>query len=74
MYRNKFKLEGPGRLNWGSQADEITRLKKRRWKLTKSLHPSMQQLSNKKSSDEIFAKLGTSKDKRKEIAEKEEKA
>ncbi|MFS8006595.1 putative hyaluronan/mRNA-binding protein [Helianthus anomalus] len=112
---NKFKLEGPGRLNWGSQADEITRdteevktvdsdkplteeeskdekkenvanesekehedkhlrLKKGRWKLTKSLHPSMQQLSNKKSSDGIFAKLGTSKDKRKEIAEKEEKA
>ncbi|KAK1408906.1 hypothetical protein QVD17_41053 [Tagetes erecta] len=35
---------------------------------------SMQQLSNKKSNDEIFAKLGTDKDKRKELAEKEEKA
>ncbi|KAK2975428.1 hypothetical protein RJ640_007347 [Escallonia rubra] len=35
---------------------------------------SMQQLSNKKSSDDIFVKLGLDKDKRKEIAEKEERA
>nr|XP_043619139.1 RGG repeats nuclear RNA binding protein A-like [Erigeron canadensis] len=34
---------------------------------------SMQQLSNKKSNNEIFAKLGTDKEKRKEIAEKEDK-
>ncbi|KAM7476253.1 hypothetical protein LguiB_023496 [Lonicera macranthoides] len=35
---------------------------------------SMQQLSSKKSNDEIFVKLGSDKDKRKEIAEKEERA
>ncbi len=35
---------------------------------------SMQPLSNKKSSDEVFVKLGSDKDKRKEIAEKEERA
>lgn len=35
---------------------------------------SMQQLSNKKSSDDIFVKLGSDKDKRKEIAEREERA
>ncbi|KAK9058979.1 hypothetical protein SSX86_021597 [Deinandra increscens subsp. villosa] len=35
---------------------------------------SMQQLSNKKTSDDIFVKLGSDKDKRKEIAEKEERA
>nr|XP_043627906.1 RGG repeats nuclear RNA binding protein A-like isoform X1 [Erigeron canadensis] len=34
---------------------------------------SMQQLSNKKTNDEIFVKLGSDKDKRKEIAEREEK-
>ncbi|KAL8119332.1 RGG repeats nuclear RNA binding protein A-like [Apium graveolens] len=34
---------------------------------------SMQQLSNKKSNDEIFAKLGSDKDKRKDNAEKEER-
>jgi len=35
---------------------------------------SMQQLSNKKENHEIFIKLGSEKDKRKEAAEKEEKA
>ncbi|KAI3829141.1 hypothetical protein L1987_03257 [Smallanthus sonchifolius] len=35
---------------------------------------SMQQLSNKKTSDDIFVKLGSDKDKRKEIAEREERA
>ncbi|CAK9309400.1 unnamed protein product [Citrullus colocynthis] len=35
---------------------------------------NMQQLSSKKTNDEIFAKLGTDKDKRKDIADKEEKA
>lgn len=35
---------------------------------------SMQQLSNKKSSDDVFIKLGSEKDKRKDAAEKEEKA
>lgn len=35
---------------------------------------SMQLLSNKKSEEDIFVKLGTDKDKRKEAAEKEERA
>jgi plasminogen activator inhibitor 1 RNA-binding protein len=35
---------------------------------------SMQQLSNKKTSDDIFIKLGSEKDKKKELAEKEERA
>jgi plasminogen activator inhibitor 1 RNA-binding protein len=35
---------------------------------------SMQQISNKKINDEIFIKLGSEKDKRKEAFEKEEKA
>ncbi|KAL6964941.1 hypothetical protein U1Q18_035996 [Sarracenia purpurea var. burkii] len=35
---------------------------------------SMQQLSNKKDNHDIFIKLGSEKDKRKELAEKEEKA
>lgn len=35
---------------------------------------SMQQLSSKKSNDEIFAKLGSDKDKRKDNSEKEERA
>ncbi|KAI3791270.1 hypothetical protein L2E82_04986 [Cichorium intybus] len=34
----------------------------------------MKQLSNKKTNDDIFVKLGTDKDKRKEIPDKEEKA
>ncbi|CAM8888199.1 unnamed protein product [Rhodiola kirilowii] len=34
---------------------------------------SMQQLSSKKSNDEIFIKLGSDKEKRKETTEKEEK-
>ncbi|KAH6813083.1 hypothetical protein C2S51_022101 [Perilla frutescens var. frutescens] len=35
---------------------------------------AMQQLSNKKASDDIFIKLGSEKDKKKELAEKEERA
>ncbi|KAL4384819.1 hypothetical protein GQ457_15G023720 [Hibiscus cannabinus] len=35
---------------------------------------SMQQLSNKKSNDEVFIKLGSDKDKRKEAYEKDERA
>lgn len=35
---------------------------------------SMQPLSNKKNNDEIFIKLGSEKDKRKEAADKEERA
>ncbi|GKU88510.1 hypothetical protein SLEP1_g2762 [Rubroshorea leprosula] len=35
---------------------------------------SMQQLSKKKSNDDVFIKLGSDKDKKKEAAEKEEKA
>ncbi|XP_042511957.1 RGG repeats nuclear RNA binding protein A-like [Macadamia integrifolia] len=35
---------------------------------------AMQQLSNKKGNDDIFIKLGSDKDKKKEIADKEEKA
>uniref|UniRef100_A0A6N2K6T5 Hyaluronan/mRNA-binding protein domain-containing protein n=1 Tax=Salix viminalis TaxID=40686 RepID=A0A6N2K6T5_SALVM len=35
---------------------------------------SMQQLSNKKSNDEIFIKLGSEKDKRKDAADKEDRA
>ncbi|KAG9452151.1 hypothetical protein H6P81_005055 [Aristolochia fimbriata] len=35
---------------------------------------SMQQLTNKKGSDDVFIKLGSDKDKRKENADKEEKA
>ncbi|KAL0552959.1 hypothetical protein IC582_006836 [Cucumis melo] len=35
---------------------------------------NMQQLSSKKTNDEIFAKLGTDKDKRKDVADKEERA
>ncbi|CAM8940047.1 unnamed protein product [Rhodiola kirilowii] len=34
---------------------------------------SMQQISSKKNNDEIFVKLGSEKDKRKEVVEKEEK-
>lgn len=35
---------------------------------------SMQQLSNKKAAEDIFIKLGSEKDKKKELAEKEERA
>ena len=35
---------------------------------------AMQPLSNKKSNDDIFIKLGSEKDKKKELAEKEERA
>ncbi|KAJ0932126.1 putative hyaluronan/mRNA-binding protein [Helianthus annuus] len=55
------------------KALEALKTEERKVEVDKEL-ASMQQLSNKKSSDEIFVKLGTDKDKRKEIAEKEEKA
>ncbi|CAI9765141.1 unnamed protein product [Fraxinus pennsylvanica] len=35
---------------------------------------SMQQLTNKKNNDDVFVKLGSEKDKRKELTEKEERA
>ncbi|GER49382.1 hyaluronan / mRNA binding family [Striga asiatica] len=35
---------------------------------------SMQPLANKKANDDIFVKLGSEKDKKKELAEKEERA
>ncbi|XP_076913933.1 RGG repeats nuclear RNA binding protein A-like [Bidens hawaiensis] len=55
------------------KALEALKTEERKVEVDKDL-AAMQQLSNKKSSDEIFVKLGTDKDKRKEIAEKEEKA
>lgn len=35
---------------------------------------AMQQLSSKKDNDDVFIKLGSEKDKRKELADKEERA
>ncbi|XP_071718550.1 RGG repeats nuclear RNA binding protein A-like [Rutidosis leptorrhynchoides] len=55
------------------KALEALKTEERKVEVDKEL-ASMQPLSNKKSNDEIFAKLGSDKDKRKEIAEKEEKA
>ncbi|XP_024963615.1 RGG repeats nuclear RNA binding protein A-like [Cynara cardunculus var. scolymus] len=55
------------------KALEALKTEERKVEVDKEL-ASMQQLSNKKSSDDIFVKLGTDKDKRKEIAEKEERA
>ncbi|KAI3693838.1 hypothetical protein L1987_76792 [Smallanthus sonchifolius] len=55
------------------KALEALKTKERKVEVDKEL-ASMQQLSNKKNSDDIFVKLGSDKDKRKEIAEKEEKA
>ncbi|XP_071700826.1 RGG repeats nuclear RNA binding protein A-like [Rutidosis leptorrhynchoides] len=52
---------------------EALKTEERKVEVDKEL-ASMQPLSNKKSNDEIFAKLGSDKDKRKEIAEKEERA
>ncbi|KAE8720882.1 GTP-binding protein YPTM2-like [Hibiscus syriacus] len=49
-------------------------LKTERRKVDAKEFESMQQLSNKKSGDEIFIKLGSDKDKRKEAYEKEERA
>lgn len=55
------------------KALEALKTEERKVEVDKEL-ASMQLLSNKKSNDEIFAKLGSDKDKRKEIAEKEERA
>ncbi|KAK9055891.1 hypothetical protein SSX86_026978 [Deinandra increscens subsp. villosa] len=56
------------------KALEALKTEERKVEVDKEL-ASMQQLSNKKSShDDIFVKLGTDKDKRKEISEKEERA
>lgn len=55
------------------KALESLKTEARKVELDKEL-ASMQQLSSKKSNDEIFAKLGSDKDKRKDSAEKEERA
>ncbi|XP_076958907.1 RGG repeats nuclear RNA binding protein A-like [Bidens hawaiensis] len=55
------------------KALEALKTEERKVEVDKEL-ASLQPLSNKKNNDEIFVKLGTDKDKRKEIAEKEEKA
>ncbi|KAD0079195.1 hypothetical protein E3N88_44813 [Mikania micrantha] len=55
------------------KALEALKTEERKVEVDKEL-ASMQQLSNKKSNDDIFVKLGTDKDRRKEIAEKEERA
>lgn len=49
-------------------------LKTEERKVDVKVFESMQQLANKKSSDDIFIKLGSEKDKRKELADKEERA
>lgn len=49
-------------------------LKTEERKVDKKAFESMQQISSKKGNDEIFIKLGSEKDKRKEAADKEEKA
>ncbi|KAF2574588.1 hypothetical protein F2Q70_00002302 [Brassica cretica] len=55
------------------KALQATKVEER--KVDTKVFESMQQLSNKKSNDEeIFIKLGSDKDKRKDAAEKEEKA
>ncbi|KAJ9565563.1 hypothetical protein OSB04_001529 [Centaurea solstitialis] len=55
------------------KALEALKTEERKVEVDKEL-AAMQQLSNKKTNDDIFVKLGTDKDKRKEIAEKEERA
>ncbi|KAM0030591.1 putative hyaluronan/mRNA-binding protein [Helianthus debilis subsp. tardiflorus] len=55
------------------KALEALKTEERKVEVDKEL-ASMQQLSNKKTNDDIFVKLGSDKDKRKEIAEKEERA
>ncbi|KAI3741715.1 hypothetical protein L1987_59389 [Smallanthus sonchifolius] len=55
------------------KALEALKTEERKVEVDKEL-ATMQQLSNKKSNDDIFVKLGSDKDKRKEIAEKEERA
>lgn len=49
-------------------------LKTEERKVDKKAFESMQQISSKKGNDEIFIKLGSEKDKRKEAADKEDKA
>ncbi|BAT93532.1 hypothetical protein LR48_Vigan02g274300 [Vigna angularis] len=49
-------------------------LKTEERKVDTKVFESMQQLSNKKDNDDIFIKLGSDKDKRKDTLEKEEKA
>ncbi|KAL3833057.1 hypothetical protein ACJIZ3_007793 [Penstemon smallii] len=49
-------------------------LKTEERKVDVKVFESMQQLANKKANDEIFIKLGSEKDKKKELAEKEERA
>ncbi|GKE85794.1 RGG repeats nuclear RNA binding protein A-like protein, partial [Tanacetum coccineum] len=55
------------------KALESLKTEERKVEVDKEL-ASMQPLSSKKTNDEIFAKLGSNKDKRKEIAKKEERA
>ncbi|XP_076904062.1 RGG repeats nuclear RNA binding protein A-like [Bidens hawaiensis] len=55
------------------KALEALKTKERKVEVDKEL-ASMQQLSNKKTNDDIFVKLGLDKDKRKEIVDKEERA
>ncbi|XP_076890447.1 RGG repeats nuclear RNA binding protein A-like [Bidens hawaiensis] len=55
------------------KALEALKTEERKVEVDKDL-ASMQQLSNKKTNDDIFVKLGSDKDKRKEIAGKEERA
>lgn len=49
-------------------------LKTEERKVDTKVFESMQQLSNKKGNDEVFIKLGSEKDKRKDAADKEERA
>ncbi|XP_068634306.1 RGG repeats nuclear RNA binding protein A-like isoform X2 [Aristolochia californica] len=55
------------------KALQALKMEERKVALDKELE-SMQQLANKKGNDDIFIKLGSDKDKRKENADKEEKA
>ncbi|KAL4567241.1 hypothetical protein LXL04_022818 [Taraxacum kok-saghyz] len=55
------------------KALESLKTEERKVEVDKDL-ASMQQLSNKKTNDDVFVKLGSDKDKRKEIAEREERA
>ncbi|KAK4787213.1 hypothetical protein SAY86_011046 [Trapa natans] len=55
------------------KALEALKAEERKVEVDKELK-SMQQLSNKKNNDDIFIKLGSEKDKRKDAFEKEEKA
>ncbi|MFS8010542.1 putative hyaluronan/mRNA-binding protein [Helianthus anomalus] len=66
------RVEEPENKKRSGKLWKHSRPKNGRWKWTELA--SMQQLSNKKINDDIFVKLGSDKDKRKEIAEKEERA